>query len=296
MLDSVEKIYQPTLFFETPSFEEERQHTFKVMEYVKDHFLAPYQEGRFWNVAYRFLKGRVFRVQRFNHGLAHSLRQGALAKNIFKKLNGLHSVPVDSPELKELAEWASQKDANYLYKIELASSFQRSGRQSEASSSTELEKYKRYELQDAINFRKAAISSGLFADEEEIKIFEEAILWSNKGDLNENFIPDLKYLRRILHCAHTFDLRRIPSFNALRIRKDAMKQLLGKASNSVDCKIFENAMWNLSGIYLKATGDRDLTCRKWLENKFFYQTANPYSLVDAIHKANYPIGPKAYKR
>ncbi|MBA3814956.1 MAG: hypothetical protein H0X29_00230 [Parachlamydiaceae bacterium] len=47
----------------------------------------------------------------------------------------------------------------FFQKVELAASFQRSGRQSEVSHDVDLEKYKLYENQDAINFRNAANSS-----------------------------------------------------------------------------------------------------------------------------------------
>lgn len=267
----------------------EKAHTLKVMEFAKIHFLSPYREGGYWQNAKRLIKGTLFVVPRYNHGLAHSLRQGALAKDIFKNLIIMKKEyqKLDLPELEEIATWALQKDQNFIFKMELASSFQRSGRQSECSSSGNIERYKRYERQDALNFRIAALSSGLFNNIEEIQIFEEAILWSNKGVLDENMISDLKFLRRILHCAHTFDLRRIPSFNSLRICRDGMEQLLGKSIiKTPHCYLLEEKLWKKSGEYLKATGDRDILERSSLSDCFFYQTAHPMTLVDAIYKVN----------
>ena len=143
----------------------------------------------------------------------------------------------------------------------MASAFQRSGRQSEASSASNLALYKKYELQDAINFKNAAIKTSIFKNSSEIQVFEEAILWSNDGDIDENENDDLKYLRRILHCAHTFDLRRIKSFDGERIQQDGINQLFGKivelSPESKYAKIC-SVLWKRSGAYMWATGDRDL--------------------------------------
>lgn len=272
---------------ETPCLQKEKEYTLKVMSFAKPHFLSAYQDKGLWPEVQRTINGKHYIVHRYNHGLAHSLRQGALAKDIFEILISMKErfAKLDSPELEELATWASQKDHAFFYKMEFASSFQRSGRQSEANSFVDIEKYKRYERQDALNFRQAAIASKLFKNSEEIKIFEEAILWSNKGELNEDSIQDLKYLRRILHSAHTFDLRRIPKFDPLRICQDGMVQLLGKSVNKTQhCRFLEQRIWNRSGQYLEATGDRDLMSRFSVKDKFFFQTANPSTLVDAIYE------------
>lgn len=274
----------------TPS--EEKQSTLKVMEVVKPFFLSPYKDWGFWKKATRQINGKEYVVHRFNHGLAHGLRQGALSKDILEVLLRMKTKygTLDHPELDEMAHWVctqsqSATGKNFFKKVELAASFQRSGRQSEGSSSHDIEKYKRYEKQDAINFRNAACKSNLFKDQLEITIFEEAILWANKGNLSEDLYPDLKYLRRILHAAHTFDLRRMPSFEAERIRNDGIKQLLGisgPCKETPHCLLVQNTMWNRIGCYLKATGDRDLTYQSGLDNKFFFQTADPIKMVDAI--------------
>lgn len=275
---------------ESLKLQEEKQNTLKIMEFVKPYFLAPYEDGGFWQKAARQINGIEYIVNRFNHGLAHSLRQGALSKDILKILMKMKTEyeTLDHPELNDLALWICAKSASekdFFHKVEFAASFQRSGRQSEGSSSADIEKYKRYEKQDAINFHKAASTSNLFKDQQEIKIFEEAILWENKGTLSEELNPDLKYLRRILHTAHTFDLRRMPSFNAERIRKDGIKQLLGMLEpfqETVHCRQIQNAIWDRIGEYLDATGDRDLTHKSILGDNFFYQTVNPIKMVDAI--------------
>lgn len=271
---------------------EEKQHTLKVMNAVKAHFLSPYKDGGFWVKTTRQIKGVGYVVNRFNHGLAHGLRQGALAKDILEIISGMQTKYglLDHPELNEMAVWIHSKmlaDKNFMYMVEFAASFQRSGRQSEGPSSQDMEKYKQYERQDAVNFRNAANSSGLFKNEEDIKVFEEAILWENKGELNEESIVDLKFLRRILHAAHTFDLRRMPSFNAEKIQSDGIQQLLGSKISLIETKHshqIQRAMWGRSGEYLRVTGDRDLNLRPTLSNVFFYQTANPKIMVEAIQQ------------
>jgi hypothetical protein len=271
---------------------EEKQHTLKVMTAVKPHFLSPYKDGGFWIKTTRQIKGVVYVVNRFNHGLAHGLRQGALAKDILEIVSEMQKKYelLDHPELYEMVEWIHSKmlaDKNFIYMVEFAASFQRSGRQSEGPSSQDMEKYKLYERQDALNFRNAANSSDLFKNEQDIKIFEEAILWENKGELNEESIVDLKFLRRILHAAHTFDLRRMPSFNAERIQNDGIQQLLGCKTSHTETKHshqIQHVLWDRAGKYLSVTGDRDLNLRSTLSNLFFYQTANPKIMVEAIHK------------
>lgn len=291
MFAILNKIINTISFFrknEIVSLEEQKQNTLKVMSFAKVHFLSPYKEDGFWPKIERTINGKEYIVHRFNHGLAHSLRQGALAKDIFEKLISLkakHQQHLDSAELDELVVWAYQKDRDFLYKMEFASSFQRSGRQSEGSSTVDREKYLRYERQDALNFRAAATESGLFKDLAEITIFEEAILWENKGELDESSNPDLKFLRRILHCAHTFDLRRMMSFDGLRIRQDGMKQLLGKKNHqSHHLDLIQQGIWKRAGKYLKVTGDRDLETEGTLDAQFFIQTENPNLLVDAIYQ------------
>jgi hypothetical protein len=259
------------------------------MKLVSPYFLSKYTNGSPLDVQKRQINGVWHIVERFNHGLAHGLRQGALAKDI---LDLLAQTRIESanPNINGFLNWVAQKQAegpSFLAKLEMASSFQRSGRQKEFPSSANPELYKQYELQDAVNFKKAAILSKTFKNDSEIELFKEAILWSNRGVLNENDHPDLKYLRCIIHAAHTLDLRRIPVFNEAKIKKDALDQLFdGKA----DClppallKKMTDQLWNRSGQYLKATGDRDLVGGRKLSDDFFIQTKNPLLMVKAIHQ------------
>lgn len=271
--------------------------TDRIMHEVKPYFLAPYKEGRSKDQKITQINGSSYTVERYNHGLAHGLRQGALAKDIVQLLARLKKEGhvFGYQESNDLLAWVREKITgtnpnNFIKKIEMAAAFQRSGRQSECSSAADLDKYKKYEMQDTVNFRSAASKSKLFAKDREIplQVFEEAILWSNKGTLDENVNRDLKYIRRILHAAHTLDLRRIPKFDGKRIKQDALNQLFGSTVNvpmTGGYKRITKSLWKRSGTYLHATGDRDLVHgRKELHDKFFLQSNHPSKMVKAIHR------------
>ncbi len=271
--------------------ENEAAWTARVCDEVKVYFLRPYKEGSFGDVAKRDLNGKVYCVQRYNHGLAHGLRQGALARDIVEVLFQLKTEKIqpENNAISEIASWVQEKisrDPDFLNKLELASSFQRSGRESEESSLSAPEAYERYELQDSINFKKSAAKFPIFENEREISVFAESILWTNKGTIDENVEKDLKYLKRILHAAHTFDLRRMLSFDGERIQKDGINQLFGNKMNLSDPLVSKitKALWNRSGRYLDKTGDRDLASQRYLQDKFFIQSSEPTKMTDAILK------------
>lgn len=257
------------------------QHTLHILDMVSPYFLAAYTDSfPGGDRVTRKICGQIYFVERANHGLAHGLRQGALAKDICNLL-------VDYPlsDVSGIVEWAHRKmesDPQWIQKIEIAASFQRSGRQGECSSVSDPELYKKYEMQDTINFRNETQNDSLFTDEFERKVFEEAILWSNPGSLYENTIEDLKYIRRILHAAHTLDLRRMTSFDGDRIQRDAMNQLFGEEP-PLESETIKLLFWKRSGDYLEATGDCDLVDQRDYQDRFFTQTHNPIEIVNAIH-------------
>lgn len=264
-----------------------------VMQYIRPFFLSAYSAGRRRDRVSRRIEGIEYTVERYNHGLAHGMRQGALAKDIFDLLCHLKnpvSPPTISTEMDCLCQWANTKkreDPYFIKKLELAAAFQRSGRQSEVSSTVNPTLYKYYERQDALNFRAAAEEGSLFNHALEIQIFEEAILWSNSGILVEEKYTDLKFLRRILHAAHTLDLRRILGFSGKRIQQDVLDQLLG---SQVSSKVREDfipilqLLWDRCGAYLKATGERDLVTQRSLQDIFFLQSHHPSTMIEAIGK------------
>lgn len=265
----------------------EEKWSLEVVEKIKPYFLTPYTDSYYDRIS-RTIDGKTYFVERFNHGLAHGLRQGALAKDIFdlllrlKKENSLKNVCKNEPIL----EWAQEKggkDPNFIQKLELVSSFQRSGRQSEISSSDNISLYKKYERQDSVNFIKAAREVGIFKSEEEIQIFAESMLMLNQGALNPFENKDLKYIKCILQSAHTFDLRRVYGFDIDRIKGNGVAQLFtsGKFwSSQEEYKKIGETLWNRSGKYLQITGDRDIETGRNLQDPFFLQT--PTEMVNAI--------------
>lgn len=275
----------------------DRSWTSRVMHEVRPYFLAAYKEGKLHDRKVRIIKGSSYTVERYNHGLAHGLRQGALAKDIVRLLAKMKKEGhvFGHPQSNDLLNWVQEKmkganPNNFIKKIEIAAAFQRSGRQNECSSATDLAKYKKYEMQDTLNFRASASKSKLFTKDTAIplQVFEEAILWSNKGTLDEATNRDLKYIRRILHAAHTFDLRRITAFDADRIQQDALNQLFGSTVNipiQGGYQRITQGLWKRSGDYLYATGDRDATHNNnKLHDKFFLQSNKPSKMVKAIHR------------
>lgn len=121
-----------------------------------------------------------------------------------------------------------------------------------------------------VYFNKDAQESLLFTSDLERLIFGEAILWSNPGTLDENKIQDLKYLRRILHAAHTLDLRRMLSFDGERIQKDMMNQLFGD-SLPLEADTVRELLWSRSKNYLITTGNRDLVEQRDYQDCFLFK-------------------------
>jgi hypothetical protein len=76
-----------------------------------------------------------------------------------------------------------------------------------------------------------------------------------------------------LKVAHTLDLRRIPSFDMQRIRREASK-LLDVSPNSEVMDV----LWEQSGKYLHASGDRDGDSRNHWSDRFFTLQQNPAQL------------------
>ena len=54
----------------------------RIMKLVSPYFLSRYRNGSQLDIQKRHINGVWHTVERFNHGLAHGLRQGALAKDI----------------------------------------------------------------------------------------------------------------------------------------------------------------------------------------------------------------------
>ena len=104
-------------FFKNPDCVEKAE-TLRISEAVKPYFLSAYQNGFKWDKKTRMIQGKIYAVERANHGLAHGLRQGALAKDIFSLL--LRYPMTDS---SGIVEWARRKqalDPQWSQKLQIA--------------------------------------------------------------------------------------------------------------------------------------------------------------------------------
>jgi len=183
-------------------------------------------------------------VQRPNHGFLHSMRQAILARDICNAM-----LPY--------AHFGEVK------KIMMLAAFQRSGRESEVSSEQDPELYYSYERQDARIFRNAAhMHKYLFTSAEEIDRLSQCIFWKNRTIVS-----------KIIHTAHILDLRRIPSFDMNRVRREACMCLfdnMDQSSRDIIDKLFAQ-----SGKYLAGTGDRDAYIqKKHVDDKFYVLSTN----------------------
>jgi len=255
---------------------------------VAPHFLKAYPEARSDpkvtaenRAEMRLADGRVLRVERFNHGLAHSLRQGFLASDIVRCLAYNRKQFVPDSRAGRMAAWAARfiVDDSNLRRLELAAAFQRSGRRNEWSSSEAPKEYAASEARDVENFRATTASHAFahhFRSTLDVDRYAAAIPWSNHTD------P----VARVLHAAHVLDLRRIIGFNASRIRANAARCLFGiEGSRTKEVGALVDSLWTRSGLYLDVTGDRDLVTRRGLSPFFFLQSAQPSAMVDALVRA-----------
>lgn len=209
------------------------ENTLKIACATQPYFCAKYRDkdsslqlkcDRCWNMHV---------VARPNHGLCHSVRQGLLAVRIATLIN----LKCD------------------LYKLQAAAAFQRSGRQSEVSSTKNTALYQSYEEQDVQNFL------AFIPDEE----YSQALPWSAETNI-----------ARVLHAAHHLDLRRIPFFDEQRIKQNVRDLLLISEAEV-------HKLWCYAGRLLHACGDRCLCCDKKTYSPIFARLSNcPQDLVQVL--------------
>lgn len=249
--------------------------------------------------------GHTYTVNRPNHGLAHGLRQGFLAADIVQSLwqiSQKNTKKFTSKDGIKLIKWVNKKmaaDPFFLKKVTFASAFQRTGRQSEVSSSENLNLYKSYERADAKNFVTEAKSLGQKSpfSKTDLQVFKEAILWStaDEGKIDPKTNKDLYFLRKIFHTAHDLDLRRMLKFDINRMKASAVSELFGEEtidnqswkvhSNFSNEQKYIDKLWGRSGEYLLATGDRDVVGqRKYNKLKYMDLAYNPNKMVKTLQK------------
>jgi len=277
--------------------------TTNVAKTVNQYFKKPYRDKD--HKLKMKINGKQYVVNRPNHALAHGVRQGLLASDIAHSLATIaktKSIKLQSTEGGDILSWASKNiknDPYFLQKIEFASAFQRTGRQSEVSSSVDLKLYSSYERADAKNFdicaQKYIGKGSLFKDSNEAQVYKEAILWStaNEGKIDPSINKDLYFLRKIFHAAHGLDLRRMTTFDLNRMKASVVEELFG--SNTIDKNNwtiktqflqsegeFVNRLWKRSGEYLAATGDRDIELMKTKYSNKYCELAYDYKKMSKV--------------
>lgn len=266
----------------------------QVAAAVNPHFNKPYAEALPSSPYYALHdKASGKTVYRPNHSLAHGLRQAYLAVDIgiaFKHIEG-KSLNAAGQALAEWVKEQAKADPLLFQKIEFANAFQRTGRQSEASRDTAPEKFERYLEADKQNLQEAAaehIGPGkLFKDQAELDLYKTAIATKFES-LAQAPSKDLFYLSKLLYTSHLLDLRRLPHFDKKRILEQIALQLFEtKTPNAAEKKLIDK-LWQRSGDYLAATGDRDMDSKDrtdWDAALFAQQAHDPDLAVQALQLA-----------
>jgi len=234
------------------------------MIYALEYFQRPYEDSDYLSIIIAKINDIYYTVYKPNHGLAHSLRQGFLVRDIIKLLTSKNLWLINEIE----------KDNMFPIKVAILSSFQRSGRQSEISSSSDPLLYEKYENDDIKNFsyKMSSTPNPYFANSE-INLWASALKWDCKNELHT-----IQEISKLIKAAHLLDLRRIPSFDPVRIKYE-VSELLDITPNSDVMDI----LWNQSGKYLNICGDRDLVINKrdW-SDRFFVLHQNPNKLYYSL--------------
>lgn len=223
------------------------------------HFCMPY--GDIPSKIATFIGAQPYIVERPNHGLAFAVMQGYLTVDLIMYLI--------NNSTSELATWVKQeveKDPAFIYCLQLLSAYQRSGRASEVKSSENPQLYSEYINNDRLIF------------ENDTPKYASLL---NGADLSQYLLYPLKYeslhnIERILYLAHYSCLRRIPHFD-----KSIICENMLQITN--DEKLI-NYLWDRSGIYLEATGDRDLEYdRKDYADRFYILSNDPVHLAETLY-------------
>lgn len=267
---------------------------------VNKHFKNEYEDDKNIfkhkkniNIIHREIDKKKYTVNRKRHGLAHGVKQGFLAVDIVKALQSSYKKSTSYFNIKrgnDLMKWVNTKlkqDPFFIQKVELVSVFQRTGRESEASSTDYPELYKKYKQADASNFAKFAKQyvgyNNLFKNNSELKIYIKAL---KGGSFNDESNKDLFYLQRLCGAAHMFDLRRVPTFDKDEIYRELSGILFNSLKITPKETNFIDKLWSRAGEYNEATGDRDLvTKRGRFRDRFFILSNDPKQLSEVLHTA-----------
>jgi len=251
-----------------------------LLNLISPYFNKPYRDNPADGHVERIIGEHKYVVHRMNHGVIHGIRQGLLSLDIINILSG-------SSVNDQLTVWIDKKltyDPKFKYKVMFAAVFQRSGRESEIDSLHHPKIYKQYENADVKNFQENAKKyiGSLFKNNDEILLYGNAIRWPRTSDdTNEKNNSDLLFLRKILHASHLLDLRRIPHFDSVRIKKETNEKLFDNSTNQDFMKIID-ILFDYSGMYLTITGDRDMIGNRMELHDNFFILSNNMKLLSCI--------------
>lgn len=231
----------------------------------------------------RVINGLTYNVRRYNHGLAHAVRQAYLAKNIVLELRNKAS----TGKLAEFLQKLDKAEADsFIKKVQLLALYYRAGRQNEYSpsggSAQEKARFDENMRAGAALFKEAAKKSQFFENDEEINKFAEALFHYEYQRQEKEFDGITAFVDQILYAAHILDLRRV---TALWNRPpEGPKEMLKVISETLgfggEVNEAVEKLNDFSGKYLKATGDRDAwSNRLTLSNEFFYQAYDPEMML-----------------
>lgn len=209
---------------------------------------------------------KAYRIFRPNHGLLHGLRKAALAIN---------AATILSTSDSSLAPWIhaatdprmKSYNQNFLQQLSFGLLMLRTGRESEKN-----DKYREYSYRSAENFAREAPKTGLFPRPKDVEDFIFAI--QTVGDVakcfdevNGHYIytkahgctSDRLNLYSFMYGVHHLDLRRMVGFSKNDIFTTTA-QLFGLYKDgqpNINAEAIKK-LWQLSGEYLRVTGDRDM--------------------------------------
>jgi hypothetical protein len=261
-----------------------------VAEIVNKFFSQPYADAHLTRAFLSLECPNGTLVNRPNHSLAHGMRQSYLAVDLAIALEN-SIIDALSPAGKDLATWIKRKhahDKDFFKKLEFANAFQRVGRESEISRSQNPTVYENYLKMDQQYFSAQAQEfigeDKLFKDQAEVDLYKRAIVNKYGPGAPES---DELYLSKLFYTAHQLDLRRLPAFSEEKILGEVSMQLFETDKpNKFEREIIAK-VWNRSGAYLNATGDRDLVTKKqWFNTEVFCaQAKDPKMMVIALQTA-----------
>lgn len=215
-------------------------------EYVYEHHLKyRFTETHLCNTdAYLDVDGG--RIERPNHGLAHTQRVTAFLQPVIDYLAEF----AKDPKFRDFCKTLSSK---LMEQLELASLFYVTGRESEASITSDKGTYHRYKIAAYKNFKDRAKKKGM--NKEEIQKFKNILLGAQQ--LYDNFgkaSNEEQFLFNIITVAHRIDLFRC--YDATKIKGEIEQTTNRLMTKSPDQQKSLESLLQMAQDTIFGTGDR----------------------------------------